>query len=97
TVLLGEEAAAARPVRGAGPAGRGGAGAHWNRAGPSHRAPLEGWHLRRARRRAFLGGVLPPRGHDLRVLLALHGAGGVARGGPRRNQRASRSEGEPSG
>ncbi len=48
----------------------------------------QGGHLRRARRRALVGGVLPPRRDDLRVVLALHGAGGVARGRPGRDQGA---------
>ena len=46
-------------------------------------------HLRRARRRAFVGGVLPPGRDDLRLLLALHGAGRVARGGPGGDQGAA--------
>ena len=59
----------------------------------------EGRHLRRARRRALVGGVLPPRRDDLRLVLPVHGAGGVARGGPGRDQGAEAwrgaAEGEP--
>jgi pyruvate,orthophosphate dikinase len=64
-----------RPVRGARPGGRGRAGAHRHRAGRRDRAGPEGRHLRRARRRALVGGVLPPGRDDLRLLLALHGPG----------------------
>ena len=47
------------------------------------RAGPQGRHLRRARRRAVVGGVLPPRGHDLRVVLAVHDPDRAARRPPR--------------
>ena len=44
----------------------------------------QGRHLRRARRRALVGGLLPSGRHDLRLVLALLGAHRLARGGPGR-------------
>ena len=59
--------------------------------GRKTRAAPQGGHLRRARRRAVVGGVLPSRGHGLRVVLAIHGAHRVAGGGPGPDQRAAKS------
>ena len=50
-------------------------------AGPQDASGSRNRHLRRARRRAELGGVLLPRGHELRFLLALSRADRAAGGG----------------
>ena len=51
------------------------------RGGRRDQAEPQGRHLRRARRRAELRRVLPPRGLRLRVVLAVPGADRAARGG----------------
>ena len=53
------------------------------------RADLKVGHLRRARRRAVVGGLLPSGRHDLRLVLALLGAHRVAGGRPGRAAGAS--------
>ena len=60
---------------------RGQADRDGRRAGPQHAAGSGSRHLRRARRRAELGGVLLPRGHELRFVLALPRADRAAGGG----------------
>ena len=47
---------------------------HGHQAGPQDQAGSGDRHLRRARRRAELGAVLLPRGHELRFVLAVSGA-----------------------
>ncbi len=80
----------AQPVRGARP-GRGRRpDAHRRRAGQKPQARAQAGHLRRARRRAALGGVLPSPRARLRQLLALPGAArapGRGAGGTRRGRR----------
>ena len=61
-----------------------------HRARPRDPAAAQGRHLRRARRRADLGGVLPPRGHGLRDLLPLPRADRPPRGRPGGARRALR-------
>ena len=56
--------------------GRGQAHENRGRAGQEGEAEAQGGHLRRARRRAALGQVLPQAGPRLRKLLALPGHGG---------------------
>src|SRR6185295_132362 len=84
-----EEAAAQRSLRGARPGRGGGAGPGRHRAGSADRPHPQGGYLRRARRRALVGGVLPSGRDDLRLVLALHGAGGMAGGGPGASQGAA--------
>ena len=60
---------------------RGPAGEDGHRTRTQNAAKSEGWHLRRARRRAVVGGVLPPGGIELRVVLSVPRADGAARGG----------------
>ena len=62
-----------------------------HRARARRAARAQGRDLRRARGRPLVGGVLPPRGHDLRVVLALLGAGGVG------GRRPGAARGAPSG
>ena len=90
----------AQPVRGARPGGRRRPDADRRRARPGREAGPQAGDLRRARRRAALGRVLPPARARLRQLLAVPGAaraprgsaGGARRGG---RHRASRSAAEP--
>jgi len=76
---------ARHPERGPLPGARPGRGrqAHRDRgaAGPGHPRRSEDRDLRRARRRAPLGEVLPPRGHELRVVLAVPDSDRPARRG----------------
>ena len=84
----------AQPVRGARPGGRRRPDADRRRARPQHEAGPEDGDLRRARRRAALGRVLPPARARLRQLLALPGAARTARsrpGGAGRRGRRPRS------
>jgi pyruvate,orthophosphate dikinase len=60
----------------------------------------QGGRVRRARRRAEVGALLPPERARLRVVLAVPGARGAARGGPRRarverRRRAGRVDQQP--
>jgi phosphohistidine swiveling domain-containing protein len=52
-----------------------------DQAGPAREAKPRNRHLRRTRRRPEFGGVLLPRGHELRILLAVSRADRAARGG----------------
>ena len=70
------------PVRGHRPGRRRPAHAHGRREGPQDAAGDQARHLRRARRRAVVGRVLPPHRAELRQLLALPGAHRPPRGGP---------------
>ena len=54
--------------------GRWGVDPHGHRARARHTARSQDWYLRRARRRAVVGGVLSSRRHGLRELLAVPGA-----------------------
>ena len=68
------------PVRVAGPARASAAGARWARQGPRRPGPTSPRRLRRARRRPALDPLLRRGRARLRVLLAVPGAGGPARG-----------------
>src|SRR3989454_894882 len=79
-VLCGARHPAGRPVPGARPGGGRQTDRDRGAAGARHAHRSEGGDLRRARRRAGLGEVLPPRRHELRVVLAVPGADRPARG-----------------
>jgi pyruvate,orthophosphate dikinase len=64
-----EKSSSPRSVRGARPGRGGGDDRDRDQAGPALPPQAQGGYLRRARRRAVVGGVLPPRGHGLRLLL----------------------------
>ncbi len=72
----------AQPVPDDRPGGRRRARRARRRAGAGGAAGHQARHLRRARRRPGLGRVLPPGRPRLRLLLAVPGAAGAARGGP---------------
>ena len=71
-----------RSLPGARPRRRRPAGRDGHREGPHHQARPQGRHLRRARRRAELGRVLPQGRHELRQLQPLPRADRPPRGGP---------------
>ena len=79
----------ARSVRGARPGGGRRADPDRHRARPADAAGPQGRHLRRARRRAVVGGVLPPGRHELRVVLAVLGSDRLAGRGPGPDQGAA--------
>ena len=66
-----EGTAPARSLRRPGPGGGRRADPHRDRAGPADPARPQGGHLRRARRRALVGGVLPSSPDDLRVVFTV--------------------------
>src|SRR5690606_21285807 len=78
----GQRRAAGLPVRDARRRGRGPAGAGRGRGRTGDQAADEDRGVRRARRRPGVDPLLPLRGARLRLVLALPGAGGAARGGP---------------
>ena len=71
-----------RPVPGVGSGRRRRACEDGHRARPSDSRGFEGRHLRRARRRAFIGGVLSSRRVELRFLFALSSSDRAAGSGP---------------
>ena len=79
-----EEDPARRPVPDHRPGRRGRAHADGHRRAGRVKPESQDRHLRRARRRSRIGGVLPQRRHELRLLLALPRA--RSRGSPRRRQ-----------
>ena len=77
-VLCRESHIQERPVPGFGSGGRRPARACRDRAWASDASGFEGRHLRRARRRAFFGSLLPQGRVELCILLALPGADSAA-------------------
>src|SRR4029450_6441001 len=88
-ILPGAQAAARRSLRGARSGGRGRDDPHRHRAGTPDAAGPQGRNLRRARRRAVVGGLLPPGGHDLRFVLPVLCTHRLAGRGPGGDQGAA--------